>query len=94
MENNNWQKIPIISSLFNISTYLLVLLFSIIYLLSKKAFNNLTPLVFIMGYAITICVAPGALVRYMYPIILASPVFVIAILEPFKTHNNINKKKH
>lgn len=80
LKEHTWQNVPVVSSLFNISTYFLFLLFTLIYVLVNKNKKGIIPLSFIFSYIISVLVGPVALVRYYYPLILCWPLCIQLVL--------------
>ncbi len=96
MDDGGWQKkisgVGILS-LFNFGFYFLMLLFILMYSFYKKNKMVILPLIFMIGYTLTIVVSPAILFRYVYPVVISSPLFIIMILELNK-NNNRNKEKN
>lgn len=74
--NNEYLNIPIFSLLFNMGIYTWFMIFYILFIIYKKNRKQLFPIAFLVGYFVTLLLGPCALVRYMYPIMLSTPVFL------------------
>ena len=70
-----WMRIPIISSLFTLGTYVWILFLCFVYILVRKAYKYLLPISLLIGLIITIILGPVSLIRYGYP-----PIFVIPLV--------------
>ncbi len=79
--NNYWQKIPIISILFEASSYFILFLFSlgIVLIKKKKVFYN--ALLLTLGLYLTIFLAPVSLFRYSFPIVIIFPIMISMLLK-------------
>ena len=80
VKENNWEKIPVISSMFTAGTYFLVFAYLFLLTIFKKNFKYILPLSIILGLYMTVFFAPVALFRYLFPIIMISPLMVNLII--------------
>jgi len=88
VKESNWQKIPVFSTVYTLGFYFLCNMFMIGIVIMRKQWKLLIPTSLIVGLYITIILAPVALFRYCFPIIMCTPlVFVIII------NKNISKGK-
>lgn len=69
-----WMRIPIISSLFTLGTYVWILFLCFVYILVRKAYKYLLPISLLIGLVITIILGPVSLIRYGYPLIFVIPL--------------------
>ena len=76
-----WMRIPVISSLFTMGTYVWVLFLCFVYILVRKAYKYLLPISLLIGLIITIILGPVSLIRYGYPLIFVIPL----VLTLFRT---------
>ncbi len=81
-----WMRIPIISSLFTLGTYVWSLFLCFVYILVRKAYKYLLPISLLIGLIITIILGPVSLIRYGYPLIFVIPL--VLTLFRIKTVNN------
>ena len=79
-------RIPIISSLFTLGTYVWILFLCFVYILVRKAYKYLLPISLLIGLIITIILGPVSLIRYGYPLIFVIPL--VLTLFRIKTVNN------
>lgn len=85
---SSYQTLPGVSTLFSPAFYLwLLMLFGTI-CLYRKQFNRLIPLLPLIGIWGTLLLGPVALFRYMYPLILATPlIYSIPFLSTQTEHD-------
>lgn len=86
VKENNWQKIPVFSTLYTLGFYFLSNMFMIGVVIMRKQWKLLIPTSLIVGLYITIFLAPVALFRYCFPIIICTPLVFIVIIN--KNFNN------
>lgn len=79
----SWNRIPLVSSLFTVGTYVWLLLLYVLYIILKKNYVALFPVSLLLGLILTNILGPVSLIRYGYPIIFAAPI----ILTQFKYIN-------
>ena len=79
LENASYQKIPILNILMNMAVYSLILIFVICYLIHKKDYKKLLPILLISIYLLTNVLAPVALTRYMYPLFTLIPLIIFCM---------------
>lgn len=76
VSKNAWKKIPVISSFFTIGTYFITYMFILLYSILNKKYKLLVPFSLILGLLITVLLAPVALFRYNFPIIIIWPILI------------------
>ena len=76
IHNQAWSKVPILHLLWGapFTTYLCLLL--ILFVLYKKQYKYLLPVMLIFGLLITIFLSPVMLFRYIFPAVLCTPIMV------------------
>ena len=84
IERNGWKAIPVISLVFNLGTYFLIFIYSIGICIIRKKKKYLVAISAITGLYITIFLAPVALFRYSFPIVILLPIFASIILDKEK----------
>ena len=84
VERNGWKIIPVVSLVFNLGTYFIIFIYSIGTCIIHKKKKYLVALSAITGLYITIFLAPVALFRYSFPIVVLLPIFVGMILDKEK----------
>ena len=74
----NYTKNPILTLLLAPASYVLALVFCIIYLIYSRRYSGLYLPVFILaGFFITLIAAPGILLRYIAPVMITTPILYI-----------------
>lgn len=76
LNNANYQNVPILNILMNMPLYVMTLLFVTIYLVAKKKYKLLIPILLLVCYVLTNLIAPVAIVRYMYPVFTCIPLII------------------
>jgi hypothetical protein len=83
MENfaseNTYMKIPVVRFLVAPGIYLWCYLFMAIWLLLYKKFSDLVPLTWVLGYFGTLILGPTVQMRYLYPLMVALPFFLLYV---------------
>lgn len=75
-----WNKLPIVSTIFSGGTYFFIFIFVVTYTIYNKKYMYLVPLSLVLGLYLTILLAPVTLYRYLYPIILCTPIIFSFVL--------------
>ena len=76
IENGTYNKIPLVSFLFNVAFYTIIFIISFFYIWYKKKYNLLIPLIpLIILLTVNLC-GPVSLLRYIYPIIICIPIIL------------------
>ncbi len=73
------QKIPVISFLFSIGSFVWALLAGMLLVWRQKKYPALLPLLLLLAYLATLFLGPVVKLRYVYPIIVCLPVTVYLI---------------
>ena len=104
LDYNNWQKIPVISTICSMGTYFVLVMFVLLLSIYKRKYEFLILLSVYVGIYATLFLAPVALYRYIYSIAISIPFLLLIIYEifkkqnktilPFITKKNTNKNKH
>lgn len=84
LEKNCWKIIPGVSLVFNLGTYFIIFIYSIGTCIIRKKRKYLVALSAITGLYITVFLAPVALFRYSFPIVILLPIFTGMILDKEK----------
>ena len=87
VNKNEWQKIPLISTVYTIGFYFVLLLFTIGVIILRKKYKLLIPLSLLVSYYITIFLGPVSLFRYVFPIIMLTPICIMLILQKNEKRN-------
>ncbi len=82
--NNSYQAIPVISMLFSSALPLWCVLIVLAYMLYKKQYRHLIPLMFILMFVATLLLGPVVLYRYIYPLYLATPLLICCCGKKYK----------
>ncbi len=75
---NNYTKIPVLYIVFQPAIYFYITLACLLYAIYKKDKNLVLPTIYLFLYFLTCFLGPGAIIRYMYANIVATP-FIIAM---------------
>lgn len=83
MENfaseNAYMKIPVVRFLVAPGIYLWCYIFMAVWLLLHKRFRDLIPFAWILGYYGTLILGPTVQMRYLYPLMLTLPFFLLYV---------------
>ena len=83
MENfaseNAYMKIPVVRFLVAPGIYLWCYIFMAVWLLLHKRFRDLIPFAWILGYYGTLILGPTVQMRYLYPLMVALPFFLLYV---------------
>lgn len=75
---NNYTKIPVLYIVFQPAIYFYITLACLLYAIYKKDKNLVLPTIYLFLYFLTCFLGPGAIIRYMYANIVATP-FILAM---------------
>lgn len=75
---NNYTKIPVLYIVFQPAIYFYIALACLLYAIYKKDKNLVLPTIYLFLYFLTCFLGPGAIIRYMYANIVATP-FILAM---------------
>lgn len=75
---NNYTKIPVLYIVFQPAIYFYIALACLLYAIYKKDKNLVIPTIYLFLYFLTCFLGPGAIIRYMYANIVATP-FILAM---------------
>ncbi len=78
---NEYQKIPVISIIFQPATYFYMLVAYLLFAIYKR--NRVKTIIglYLLLYFMTCFLAPCAIVRYIYPIIVCTPILIGLVVE-------------
>lgn len=85
LETGKYNDFPILKLIFNISTYIYILAFTVFIFILRKEWARILGLLPFITLFITVLLGPVAILRYVLPIVLACPLFLHMIV---KKHNN------
>ena len=83
LDQNNWQKIPVISSICSMGSYFILLMFIIISCIYKKKYKYIFILSLYISIYITLFLSPVALYRYIYPIMISLPLLILILIDVY-----------
>lgn len=78
-DNNTYLQIPLVRYLVAPGIYLWGYLLLAIWLLLHKKYNDLLPFTWVLGYYGTLILGPTVQMRYLYPLMIAFPFFLIYV---------------
>lgn len=81
VEKNGIDKIPVISSIFKCGTYFLLLLFTCMYIIYKKQYRKLYIMSYLIGYYITLLLAPVCIFRYCFAFAVSIPILISILIK-------------
>lgn len=76
---NLYMKIPVVRFLVAPGIYLWCYIFMAIWLLLHKKYRDLVPFAWILGYFGTLILGPTVQMRYLYPLMIALPFFLLYV---------------
>ncbi len=76
LDKAKYQEIPILRILMNSSTYIYILIILIFNIIRKKKYELLFPIIPLFMYFLTDLLAPVALMRYVYPILVSFSLII------------------
>lgn len=76
IENGGYQKIPVISTIANVGFNVWILVICSFYILYKREYKKLVPLMLFYGLLGTLIIGPVAILRYAYPIFTSIPLII------------------
>lgn len=76
--DNEYQKWPVLSLLFSPALYVWILILCTLAFFKTKSYGPLLLSSFLWGLYLTILLGPCALIRYIYPFVVCSPLLVCA----------------
>ena len=88
LNENEWQKIPIISSICSMGSYFVFGIFLILLALYKKKYKHLIVLSIYIGIYITLLLSPVALYRYVYSVAISIPFLFFLTHDIYKKDVN------
>ena len=90
--DNEYQNWPLISTLFAPSLYVWIFLFVVFGLIKKKSTKFILPISFMLFLLLTILAGPCIVIRYLYPFVVTSFVFIAMLVGEELVFVNPNKK--
>ena len=82
--DNAYMKIPVVRFLVALGIYLWCYVFMAIWLLLQKKYRDLLPFTWILGYFGTLILGPTVQLRYLYPLMVALPFFLLYVVKKTK----------
>ncbi len=89
----SFEKVPIISMIFSIGTYLWLLLFCLFYNIYRKNTHLYLPIIIMLSYMIITSFAPLVLLRYYAAAFFCLPMVVMFFLQPSLALKHENKEE-
>jgi len=80
-DGNGWQGIPILASLTSMGTYFVLFLFVCGMTIYRKRKDYVLPLSMVLGNYIVLLLAPVAVFRYCYPMIIVVPIMFMMLFQ-------------
>ncbi|MBE5805353.1 MAG: hypothetical protein E7313_01330 [Clostridiales bacterium] len=93
INQNVWKRFPIVSMFYTIGFYFIMVCFTLCIIIIRKKYRLLIPFSMVISYYLTIFMGPVSLFRYVFPLIMLTPIYLAIILrQDFEVNNNVNKK--
>jgi hypothetical protein len=73
---NKWQDIPVVSIFYSIGSYFVLVAFAVVMYVYRKQYHLFVPMALVVGLYITVLLAPVAIFRYCYPVLIIIPVIL------------------
>ena len=84
LETGEYNRFPVLKILFNISLYVYILLFSIMIFIIRKDYKKVIGVLPLLALFITALLGPVAILRYILPIVLATPITINMMIQKKK----------
>lgn len=81
LRENEYQKIPILYIIFQPATYFYITLAFLLYIIYKRETNKLVIAIFLFTFFATCYLAHCSIIRYIYPIIVNTPLMLGLVIE-------------
>lgn len=92
IKNDKWKKLPVISTVYTIGFCFILVLFTIGIIIMRKEFRLLIPVSLVISYYFTIFMGPVSLFRYVFPITMLIPIYIMILVKNFNSiKSNDNK---
>lgn len=75
-EENTWRAAPIVSTITTVGSYFVLWIFIVGIIIVRKDWRLLVPMAPVLGLYITLFLAPVAIFRYCFPVVILLPVWV------------------
>lgn len=82
--DNKYLKAPILSVLFAPAFWEWMLVGYTVIVLYKRRYDMLIPVLFLIGYQLTLLLGPVCLIRYVYPVVICVPILLIKVWQSLK----------
>ena len=79
--NHIWARIPVFRVIWSAAFSTILFLIMLAFVIYRKNSRYVLPIAFIFGLILTVALAPVVLFRYMFPVVLATPVMLYIILK-------------
>lgn len=90
--NNQYQRIPVLSTLCTPATYFWALIGYLLIVWYEKRRGLAAPGILCLAYYATLFLGPVALIRYIYCIMVVTPIFLFLLLYKNDVENNADEK--
>ena len=87
---NKWQDIPVVSVLYSIGSYFVLVVFAVMMYIYRKQYHLFVPMALVVGLYITVLLGPVAIFRYCYPVLIIVPV-ILGGLKRYSFKKDSNK---
>ena len=78
--HNKWQEVPLLVNIVSMGTYFVLFVFALGVMIYRKQWKWMIPLGLILGNYIIILLAPVAVFRYCYPMIMVMPIVMGVVM--------------
>ena len=83
--DNKYLKVPILSVLFAPAFWEWMLVGYAVIVLYKRRYDMLIPVLFLIGYQLTLLLGPVCIIRYVYPVVICVPILLIKVWQLLKS---------
>lgn len=88
---NNYTKIPVLYVFFQPGIYFYITLAFLLYTIYKKENNKIVIAIFLFTFFASCYIAYCSIIRYMYPVMVSTPLMIALVLKSNKEEKNENK---
>lgn len=86
---NGWQMVPLYANVISMGTYFILTVFLLAMIIYRKAWSKLLPMSLVISNYIIVLLAPVAIFRYCYPMIIVAPIMITMLL---LNHKKVGKE--
>ncbi len=92
-QKDRWQEVPFFANVVSMGSYFVLFIFVGGIIIYRKKWRMMLPLGLILGNYLILLLAPVAVFRYCYPMVMMAPIMVVMMLDTMKTERWQARKK-